>query len=187
MSQEYYENWKESTEARIALTKWIRDPEGLLTGNGYCEGIYEISYVNDTQNISISAYIGQAGYNKTAPSYVAKDVYERILQHLKRWLGGKYFTYWTGLNSDDTDWKIELHMLAEEQNHSKRLKKESECILEKQPFLQNTADGKFDLYPTKYGYCRNDLCIHPWKREGETEGQRRLAFLHRVKETKNIN
>ena len=98
-------------------------------------------------------------------------MYERILQHLKRWLGGNYFTYWTGLSLDDTDWKIQLHLLSEEANHSNRLMKESEYISKKHPFLQDTADGEFDLYPTKYGYRRNDLCIHPWTREGETDGQ----------------
>ena len=94
-----------------------------------------------------------------------------------------YMAYWTGLDAnEDADWKIEIHTLAEEQNHTERLKKETECITKNNPFLQDTANGLFELYPTKYGYRRNDLCIHPWTREGENEGQRRLAFLHRVKE-----
>ena len=179
--QDYYENWKKTTSARRMMSQWVLDPDGILTGNGYCEGIYEIRFVNPIKNISTSAYIGQAGNDQTAPSYVAKDIYERILQHLKRWMGGNYFEYWTGLSDKDTDWKIELHMLAEEKNHSDRLKKESEFISQNKPFMQDTANGTFDLYPTKYGYKRNDLCIHPWTRDGESEGQRRLAFLHRIK------
>ena len=183
MAQDFYENWKKSATGRKVLLTWVRDPEGLLTGNGHFEGVYEFRFVNDTLHLDLSAYIGQAGNDKTAPAYVAKDVYERVLQHLKRWLGGDYFSYWTGLDAnEDADWKIEIHTLAEEQNHTERLKKETECITKNNPFLQDTANGLFGLYPTKYGYRRNDLCIHPWTREGENEGQRRLAFLHRVKE-----
>lgn len=175
--QDYYENWKKTISARRSISRWVLDPEGLLTGNGYCEGVYEIRFVNKALNLSTSAYIGQAGNDPTSPTYVAKDIYERILQHLKRWLGGDYFSYWTGLDADeDTDWKIELRMLTEEKNHSMRLQKESEYITQKTPFLQDTANGQFSLYPTKYGYSRNDLCIHPWK------GQRRLAFLKRVED-----
>ena len=183
MAQDFYENWKKSATGRKVLLTWVRDPEGLLTGNGHFEGVYEFRFVNDTLHLDLSAYIGQAGNDKTAPAYVAKDVYERVLHHLKRWLGGDYFSYWTGLDAnEDADWKIEIHTLAEEQNHTERLKKETECITKNNPFLQDTANGLFELYPTKYGYRRNDLCIHPWTREGENEGQRRLAFLHRVKE-----
>ena len=174
--QDYYENWKKTGSAKRMIAKWVLDPEGLLTGNGFCEGVYEIKYVNRALGICTSAYIGQAGYLPTAPSYYAKDVYERILQHLKHMLG-HYFTYWTGLaDAEDSDWKIELHMLSEEKNHSKRLEKESEYISQNKPFLQDTADGKYELYPTKYGYMRNDLCIHPW------DGQRRKAFLHRIRD-----
>ena len=183
MAQNFYEDWKKSATGRRALVTWVRDPEGLLTGNGHFEGVYELRFVNDTLNLDLSAYIGQAGNDQTAPAYVAKDVYERILQHLKRWLGGDYFAYWTGLDAkEDADWKIELRALAEETNHTERLKKETEFITKKNPFLQDTANGIFELYPTKYGHRRNDLCIHPWTREGEIKGQRRLAVLHRVKE-----
>lgn len=88
MAQEYYEKWKRTAKARQMISEWISDPEGLLTGNGYCEGVYEFRFVNDAEKLSICAYIGQAGDDKTAPRYVAKDVYERILQHIKRWFGG---------------------------------------------------------------------------------------------------
>ena len=181
--QNFYEGWKKTASARKYFAEWISDPEGLLTGNGYCEGVYEIRFVNDSLALDFSGYIGQAGFKPTSPTYVAQDVYERILQHLKHWFGGGYLTYWTGLDPDeDKGWKIELHLLSEEKNHSDRLKKETELIALNRPFLQDTANGIFDLYPSKYGYKRNDLCIHPWTREGETSGQRRLAFLHRVKE-----
>ena len=74
----------------------------------------------------------------------SKDVYERILQHLKRWLGGDYFSYWTGLDAkEEADWKIELRALAEETNHTERLKKETEFITKNNPFLQDTANGIF--------------------------------------------
>ena len=183
MPQKYYEDWKKSAIGRRALQTWVRDPEGLLTGNGYFEGVYEFRFVNDTLNMDFSALIGQAGNDPTAPTYVPKDVYERLLQHLKRWLGGNHFTYWTGLDADeDADWNIELRTLSEEKNHTERLNKETEFIKQHKPFLQDTANGAFELYPTKYAYRRNDLCIHPWAKEGEIEGQRRLAFLHRVKE-----
>lgn len=182
--QMYYENWKK--QAQDILKKRVLDPEGLLTGNGYVSGVYEILFVNEKLGVEISSYIGQAGANATAPSYVAKDVYERCLQHLKRWLGNGYFTYWTGLeDSDDSDWKIKLHLVCEEDSYSRRLELESQYIAVRKPFLQDSAEGRFDLYPTRYGYSRNDLCIHPWQREGESEGQRRVAFLHRLETVMN--
>ncbi len=182
MKNTFYNDWFKSDKAREAVSTWVRDPEGLLTGNGYCEGVYEIRFVNDDLHASTSAYIGQAGSVCGAPAYVAENVYMRLLQHMKRWFGNGYFTYWTGLSSDDKTWHIELHLLSEEKSHSERLRKESEFIAEKHPFLQDTADGEFELYPTKYGYSRNDLCIYPWKRKGDTEGQRRVAFLKRIKD-----
>lgn len=183
--QTYYENWKNTKIAQTKLKKRVLDPEGILTGNGYVSCVYEFIFVNKKLGIELSAYIGQAGNDVTTPSYVAKDVYERCLQHLKRWMGGQYYTYWCGLeDSDDSDWKIKLHLLAEEENHSKRLALEEKYIDEKKPFMQDAKDGKYDLYPTKYGYSRNDLCIHPWKRAGENEGQRRVAFLDKVEELK---
>lgn len=183
MAQKYYEAWKKSVAAKKAMKKWISDPEELLSSNNsHCEGIYELRYVNENMRLNFSAYIGQAGHDQTAPRYVAQDVYERLLQHLKRMLGGDYLTYWTGLSEKDTDWKIELHLLEEESDHSLRLQKEEEYIRQRRPFLQDTANGKYELYPSKYGYKRNDLCIHPWKQQGEAEGQRRIAFLDRVSE-----
>ena len=127
--QNFYESWKKTASARKYFAEWISDPEGLLTGNGYCEGVYEIRFVNDSLALDFSGYIGQAGFKPTSPTYVAQDVYERILQHLKHWFGGGYLTYWTGLDPDeDKGWKIELHLLSEEKNHSDRLKKETELI-----------------------------------------------------------
>ena len=124
----------------------------------------------------MSSYIGQAGDDPTAPTYVASNVYRRLLQHLKRWMGD-YFTYWTGLEDDDnSEWKIRIKLLCEEKNHSRRLDLESTYIEKKKPLLQDTQDGKYKLYPTKYGYKRNDLCISPW------DGQRKKAFEDRVAE-----
>ena len=175
--QQYYENWKETADAKRKIKSRILDPEGLLSGNGYVEGVYEISYFNEKRGIEISSYIGQAGDDPTAPDYVASDVYERLLQHLKRMMGGSYFTYWTGLEDDDnSEWKIIIKLLCEEKSQSKRLELESKYIEEKKPLLQDTKDGKYSLYPTKYGYKRNDLCISPW---GE---QRKKAFGDRLAE-----
>lgn len=172
--QNYYETWKRSNSNRIAGK--VIDPEGLLTGNGYgLEGVYILEYFNVKNQIVIPAYIGQAGKVTNAPSYMATDLYERILQHLKRMLGNaKYYEYWTGLSDNDPDWKIRIRLLQSEPDHAKRLKLEEKYIDEEHPFLQDTAGGKFELYPTKYGYSRNDLAIYPWK------NQRREAFLERV-------
>lgn len=175
----YYENWINSLEVQERIKRIVLDPEKLLEGNGNVQGIYEISFVNNKLHVDISAYIGQAGHCPNAPSYVARDVRERLVQHLKRWLGGNYFTYWTGLE-EDSDWKIQLHLLREENDYSKRLELESWYIDIRKPFHQDSLDGKFQLYPSKKGYSRNDLCIHPWTREGETAGQRRIAFKHRL-------
>ena len=41
MAQDFYENWKKSATGRKVLLTWVRDPEGLLTGNGHFEGVYE--------------------------------------------------------------------------------------------------------------------------------------------------
>ena len=170
----YYENWKETEEAREKLALWVRDPECLLSGNGEVEGVYEISFVNEKTNANISAYIGQCGFDAAAPN-AASNVYERLLQHLKRWLGGDYFTYWSGLQESDADWKIVLHLLQEDTDHRTRLALESKFIENRRPFLQDSKNGKFSLYP-KNGYNRNDLCITPWN------GQHRAAFLERVAE-----
>ena len=172
--QNYYETWKRSNSNRISGK--VIDPEGLLTGNGYgLEGVYIFEYVNVKNQITIPAYIGQAGKVRNAPSYIATDLYERILQHLKRMLGNsKYFEYWTGLSDNDNDWKIRVRLLQSEADHAKRLQLEEKFIDEKRPFLQDSKGGKFSLYPTKYGYARNDLAIHPWN------NQRREAFLYRV-------
>lgn len=174
--QKYYEKWKKTAEAQRKLKNRVLDPEGLLTGNGYVEGVYQCSYYNIKNEIEIPAYIGQAGASPTAPDYVASDIYERILQHLKRWLGSSYYTYWTGLEEDASDWKIKIHLLKEEKNYQKRLELESRFIAEKHPFLQDSRNGKYKLYPSKYGYRRNDLCISPWK------NQRKKAFEDRVAE-----
>ena len=172
----YYENWKKTATAKRKLKNRILDPEGLLSGNGYVEGVYEISYFNVKSKVEMSSYIGQAGDDPTAPTYVASNVYKRLLQHLKRWMGD-YFTYWTGLEDDDnSEWKIRIKLLCEEKNHSRRLDLESTYIEKKKPLLQDTQDGKYKLYPTKYGYKRNDLCISPW------DGQRKKAFEDRVAE-----
>lgn len=170
--QPYYENWKKT--AATQLKQIVSDPQGLLTGNGYVPGIYMFLFENQQKDMLIPAYIGQAGPVASAPAYVAQDCYERILQHLKHWLGNGYLTYWTGLDPNDKDWKIRVEMLAEENSHAKRLELETKYIDQYKPLLQNTAGGKYELYPTKYGYSRNDLAIHPWK------GQRRAAFLDRV-------
>lgn len=185
--QIFYEEWKNSAEAKDKLSKRVIDPEGLLAGKGNISGVYEILFVNEKLNMEVSAYIGQAGDDIVAPTYVARSCYERILQHLKRWLGGKFFTYWTGLeDSDDSDWKIKLHLLCEETVRAKRLELEEKFIEERNPFLQDSVNGMYDFYPVKNGYCRNDLCIHPWKRDGENMGQRRLAFLYRVENLKKV-
>lgn len=179
MAREYYENWKKSARGQEQLKKWVYDPDGILTGNGYISGIYEISYYNVKTAEEISAYIGQAGYCDTAPRYVARDIYERVLQHLKRWLGG-YFSYWTGLDPEETNWKIKIELLEEENIQSLRLKKETQYIEKKKPFMQDTAEGRFVKYPSKYGYKRNDLALHPWN------NQRREAFLFRLDELSSM-
>ncbi len=172
--QPYYENWKTSKNAARKLKNRVLDPDGILTGNGFIQGVYEISYYNVNSGVEISAYIGQAGQNPEAPTYFASNVYERTIQHLKCWMGSDYYTYWLGLPDDDnSEWKIYIKLLKEEKDYIKRLELESEYIDEKHPLLQDTQGGKYGLYPSK-GYKRNDLCIYPWK------GQRRLAFLDRL-------
>lgn len=183
MAQEYYETWFRMPSTKEKLARRVLDPDGLLSGNGYVRGVYVFWAVNQSLQIEIPIYIGQAGDTQTgtAPSYVASDVYERLLQHLKRWFGGSYYTYWTGLEDND-DWKIKIKLLCEEDSHSERLKKESEYISKLRPVHQDTLNGKYDLYPTRFGYKRNDLAIHPWTRQDEDEGQRALAFKTRLGE-----
>lgn len=171
--QRYYENWKKTADAKMKLKSRIMDPEGILTGNGYIEGVYEFTYCNVKSKAEFSAYIGQAGCDPAAPDWFASNIYERVLQHLKRWLGGNYFTYWTGIAEDDTDWKIKIKLLCEEKDHAARFLKESHYIEDHHPLLQDPQDGKYELYPSGY-YNRNDLCIHPWHL------QRRRAFLDKI-------
>lgn len=184
--KKYYE-WVRTVEAKKKLENKILDPDGLLTTcKGEVSGVYELVYVNGSTEIS--AYIGQAGFDATAPSYVAKNVKERIIQHFKRMLGNNlYYSYWTGLQEDD-GYKIKVQLLCEENDHKARLRKESELISAKQPFLQQTQ-GKYQKYP-RHGYYGNDIAIHPWvQRDSEGNvinpvGQRRLAFLDKVAEAK---
>ena len=174
--QKYYEDWKRTADAKRKLENRVLDPEGILSGNGSIEGVYEISYVNVKTKAELVAYIGQAGDDPAAPDYVASDVHERILQHLKRWMCGEYFTYWTGLEDDDnSEWKIKITLVQAEHDHARRLELESAYIEEKKPLLQDTQGGKYSLYPSN-GYTRNDICISPWR------GQRKKAFDDRVAE-----
>lgn len=179
--QTYYEKFMDKNKDRINAR--VLDPQGLLTENGCgVEGVYLISYVNSTLGIDLPAYVGQAGAVANSPAYIASDVYERMLQHCKRFFGG-YYTYWTGLEDTD-DWKIRIELLLEEPDHKKRLAAEVNYIEQLKPLLQDTQNGKFSLYTSKEYYFRNDLCIHPWRitYKGETMGQRRAAFLARFAE-----
>ncbi len=174
--QSYYENWKNTEEAQKILRCMFLDPQGLIyDGSAHnLSGVYMFSYVSPDGNIELPAYIGEAGRGSlNSPSYVAGDIYERVLQHLKRWLGNdKHFTYWTGLEKGN-GWKIKLQLLCAEENVKKRKHQEEQFIAEKKPILQNANGGMFALYPST-GYNRNDLCIHPW------EFQRREAFQYHL-------
>ena len=105
----------------------------------------------------------------------------QVNQHLHRWLGGNYFTYYTGLAENDLDWKLELHLLCEETDPRKRKALESLFINRSRPVLQDPAGGRFQLYP-HYGYPFNDVTITPFVQSGETEPQRRVAFKYRVEQ-----
>ena len=50
--QMYYENWKRTDNAKKMMRNWLLDPEGLLTGNGHVEGVYEFQYVNVKENMT---------------------------------------------------------------------------------------------------------------------------------------
>lgn len=174
--QRYYENWKNTEDAQKILRDMFLGPQGLvLNGNAHnLSGVYMFSYVRD--GIELPAYIGEAGLGKVnAPSYVADDIYERVLQHLKRFLGNpKYLSYWTGLEKGK-GWKIKVQLLCTEEDLRKRKMLEEKFIAEKKPILQHTCGGRFYRYSSP-GYTRNDLCIHPWG------AQRRVAFLSRLNE-----
>lgn len=177
--QTYYENFKRANKQKFDSR--VIDPKGLLSGNGHgMQGVYQLSFVNEELGLEIPAYIGQAGVVKNAPSHIASDIHERLLQILKKFLGN-YGTYWSGLENNDK-FKIKVDVLRIETNHARRLKFEEALISRIKPFLQDSRNGQFDLYPTKTGYSRNDRCISPWTRESETDGQRRVAFLARVDE-----
>lgn len=168
-------------KVRRLMPIWVYDPERLMSSeNGMREGVYELLYRNEKLKVRFSAYIGEIGKNPDAPWYAAQNVQERLNQHLHRFLGGEYFTYWTGIGLEEKDWKIELHLLCEESDAKKRKEAETLFIEQHHPFLQDTVAGKFDLYPHE-GYHFNDVALSPWTRKGETEGQRRLAFLYHVR------
>ncbi|MBP3505781.1 MAG: hypothetical protein J6K43_05190 [Lachnospiraceae bacterium] len=169
----YYYNWKKSDEGQRLLNKCVLDPEGLLDGNGKIQGVYIVYAVNESLKISIPLYCGESGFVAGVKPFIAQNIGDRLLQHIKAWIANGYEEYWTGLNQEDfaNGWRYRLHVLQVEPDYAKRLALESKFIEELRPVLQDSA-GKYQKYHSSY--TRNDLCIAPFHM------QRRTAFLERL-------
>ena len=142
--------------------------------NGDVEGVYAIDVVECTTGIVINGYVGEIGFIPEAKKYIASTVKERVLQHLKCWLGNGYVEYWTGVSENELNremYKFRLTLLQEEKDIKKRKELEGQYILRRQPYLQY---GPYRKYPSKYEGL--DLCIIPWR------NTRRAAFLTKVSE-----
>lgn len=170
----FYENWK-NNEGKSVLSNWVLDPEKLLDSkSGNVEGVYAIDVVECATGRVINAYVGEVGFVPGAKAYIARTVKERLLQHLKRWLGNgyRYLEYWTGISEKEFGkYKIRLSLLQEEKDVKKRKKLEGQYILKRHPYLQY---GPYRKYPSSYEGV--DLCIIPWR------NTRRTAFLAKVNE-----
>ena len=170
----FYENWK-NNEGKEILSKWVLDPERLLySENGDVEGTYAIDVMECATEIVIKAYVGEIGHIQRAKKYVASTIKERLLQHLKSWLGNGYVEYWTGVSEEELNkgkYKFRLSLLQKECDVKKRKRLEEQYILKTHPYLQY---GPYRKYPSNYDGL--DLCIIPWR------GTRRAAFLARVNE-----
>lgn len=113
----FYENWK-NNEGKSVLSNWVLDPERLLDlRSGNVEGVYAIDIVECATGTIIKGYVGEVGFVPGAKEYIASTVQERLLQHLKRWLGNGYVEYWTGVSENELNngkYKILLSLLQEE-------------------------------------------------------------------------
>lgn len=171
----FYEDWK-MNEGNERLCKWVEDPTNLLSSErGHVQGVYAIDIVVSDTNDIIPFYVGEIGIVRNMKDNAAKNVQERILQHLKAWLGGDYVTYWTGIDVSDLEsgkYKFRVTLLEKERSYARRKQLEEDYIIKRKPLLQYSPYPK---YPTK-DYNRIDLCIYPW------HGQRRKAFVDKVSE-----
>lgn len=165
-------------KVRLFTSRYLIDSDNILSCNPV-EGVYEVRFLNKKKDINISAYIGEQGRIDSAPWYAAQNISERINQHLHAWIGNDLIEYWLGLTDKDLDdgWKVEIRILSIESDRENRKKLESYYIDKNLPFLQYSANGRFQKYHSDT-YIRNDIAIFPWN------SQRREAFLYRVESLK---
>ena len=155
---DYFESWFAQNRRRLAYV--IEDPDGLVFSyRGHIQGLYKIEFVY--KDICLLAYIGQAGKIPGQPEYYAKHIHGRLIQHLKRWFGNGFLSYYTGLPRVSKDfWKIRVRLLENEACPEIRVKRESEYINNLKPFLQDHS-GKYKYYDTNGNI---DACILPSER-----------------------
>lgn len=155
---DYFESWFAQNRRRLAYV--IEDPDGLLYSyKGHIQGVYKIEFVY--KNICLPAYVGQAGKIPGQPDYYAMHVHGRLLQHLKRWFGNGFLTYYTGLpRVGKHSWKLRVSLLIEENSPERRIKSEKQYIKTMRPFLQDHS-GKYKFYDTNGNI---DACILPSER-----------------------
>ncbi len=168
-------------KVRKLIGSCILDPDGMLTSKGDIEGNYETRLINEEIGFDEPFYSGQTGEDPDAPEYYGKTINVRVMQHLRKWFGNGKEKYWLGVNPETEDqWKLEIRLLSENTDRDKRLKTEAEYITKAKPISQDTANGKFHLYPTTE-YGRPDLCIYPWY------SQREKALKYRIKSLQNTS
>lgn len=163
----YYEAWY--LKNRRKLSRILEDPDGLVSSwRGHIEGIYLIE-VEYGGILTLAAYVGQAGRVQGQPSYYATNIHTRLLQHLKRFFGNDYASYFTGVQGLEdfgkySSWKIKVRLLQEEYNHARRLTLEDDYIKVLNPYLQN---HKYPYYKTTGNV--EDACILPRYRKQALE------------------
>ena len=156
---DYFESWFAQNRRRLAYV--IEDPDGLVFSyyRGNIQGLYKLEFVY--KEICLLAYIGQAGKIPGQPEYYAKHIHGRLLQHLKRWFGNGFLTYYTGLpRGGKNSWKLRVSLLIEENSPERRIKSEKQYIKTMKPFLQDHS-GKYKYYDTNGNI---DACILPSER-----------------------
>ena len=169
-------------KVRKLIGSCILDPDGMLTSKGEIEGNYETRLVNKEIGFDESFYSGQIGEDPNAPAYYGKTINSRVMQHLKKWFGNGQEKYWLGVDPETEDqWKLEIRLLSVNSDREKRLKTEAEYIIKARPISQDTANGKFGLYPNT-NYNRPDLCLYPWHSQREKALKYRIKALQKTSE-----
>lgn len=159
-------------ENRGFLSTVVDDPDSIIFSfkGGAVEGVYIIYFIHSVYG-KITAYIGQAGKVPNQPSFYARTVHTRCTMHLKRWLGGGYLTYFTGLPEvSPSGWKIRIRLVCRQSDPALRHQIEKNLILSENPMLQ---DHKYESYPGPI-----DTCILP--------KYRKIAFEERLKQLKTL-